>query len=101
MGGRDPLFLGPPVVPFYQLFGWEGSPTTIDYRNKYGTLILTSLLEDLVLCLVLAHFERVKGAPGVRADGVEPWKTPPRRAVERRRKREAAWKVPSWLDSSS
>ena len=29
------------------LFG-EGSPTKIDYRNKSGTLILTSLLEDLV-----------------------------------------------------
>ena len=28
-------------------FGWEGSPTKIDYRKK-GTLILTSLLEDLV-----------------------------------------------------
>ena len=27
--------------------GWEGSPTEIDYRKKVGTLILTSLLEDL------------------------------------------------------
>ena len=25
----------------------EGSPTKIDYREKVGTLILTSLLEDL------------------------------------------------------
>ena len=37
--------LGPPVVPFYPFLG-EGSPTKIDYRRK-GTLILTSLLEDL------------------------------------------------------
>ena len=36
--------LGPPAVPFYLL--GEGSPK-IDYRKK-GTLILTSLLEDLV-----------------------------------------------------
>ena len=40
--------LGPPVVPFSPLFGWEGFPTKIDYRKKSGTLILTSLLEDLV-----------------------------------------------------
>ena len=34
-------------MPFYRFFlGWEGSPTKIDYRKK-GTLILTSLLEDL------------------------------------------------------
>ena len=37
--------LGPPVVPFYPFLG-EGSPTKIDYR-KVGTLILTSLLEEL------------------------------------------------------
>ena len=37
--------LGRPVVPFYPFFG-EGSLTKIDYRKK-GTLILTSLLEDL------------------------------------------------------
>ena len=37
------LLLGPPVVPVYML--GEGSPTKIDC-NK-GTLILTSLLEDL------------------------------------------------------
>ena len=30
----------------HPFFGWEGSPTKIDYRKK-GTLILTSLLEDL------------------------------------------------------
>ena len=33
-------------MPFYPFFG-EGSPTKIDYREK-GTLILNSLLEDLV-----------------------------------------------------
>ena len=33
-------------MPFYPFLG-EGSPTEIDYRKK-GTLILTSLLEDLV-----------------------------------------------------
>ena len=38
------IFLGPPVVPFYQPFFWEGSPTKRDYRTK-GTLLLTSLLE--------------------------------------------------------
>ena len=37
---------GPPVVPFYPFSG-EGSPTKIDYERK-GSLILTSLLEDLV-----------------------------------------------------
>ena len=39
--------LGPPVVPFYLFLG-EGSPAKINYRNKAsGTLILSSLLEDL------------------------------------------------------
>ena len=33
-------------MPFYPFLG-EGSPTKIDYSKK-GTLILTSLLEDLV-----------------------------------------------------
>ena len=32
-------------MPFYPCLG-EGSPTKIDYRKK-GTLILTSLLQDL------------------------------------------------------
>ena len=45
-GGRLRLNLGPPVVPFYPFWG-EGSPTKIDYRKK-GTLILSSLVEDLV-----------------------------------------------------
>ena len=40
--------LGPPVVPFLTLFLGEGSPAKIDYRKK-GTLILTSLLKDLVI----------------------------------------------------
>ena len=39
-------WLGPPVVPFYPFWG-EGSPIKVDYRQK-GTLILTSLLEDLI-----------------------------------------------------
>ena len=40
--GAQPLVrkLGPPVMPFYPVVG-EGSPTTIDYRKKSGTLILT------------------------------------------------------------
>ena len=42
----DGAFLGHPVVPFYLVLG-EGSPTKKDYSKK-GTLILTSLLEDLV-----------------------------------------------------
>ena len=37
--------LGRPVVPFFPFWG-EGSPTKIDYSKK-GTLIPTSLLEDL------------------------------------------------------
>ena len=36
----------PPVMPLYQLFWGEGSPTKVDYSKK-GTHILTSLLEDL------------------------------------------------------
>ena len=43
-GGSNKL--GPPVVPFH-LFFWEGSHTKIGYSKK-GTLIVTSLLEDLV-----------------------------------------------------
>ena len=39
-------------MPFPLFFGWEGSPSKIDYRKKQkktsGTLILTSPLEDLV-----------------------------------------------------
>ena len=42
----------PSQVPFYRFFfGWEGSPTKIDYRKESGTLILTSLLEDPVFFL--------------------------------------------------
>ena len=36
-----------PSSASHPLFGWEGSPSKIDCRKK-GTLILTSLLEDLV-----------------------------------------------------
>ena len=36
-------------MPFLTLFLGEGSPTQMDYRKK-GTLILTSLLEDLDCC---------------------------------------------------
>ena len=32
----------------HPFFGWEGSPTQIDYRKKSGTLILTSPHQDLV-----------------------------------------------------
>ena len=39
--------LGPPVAPFWIYFFWGRlPPTKIDYREK-GTLIVTSLLEDL------------------------------------------------------
>ena len=50
--------LGPPVVPFYPFWG-EGSPTKIDYSKK-GTLIRTSLLEDLVVLFpgLYLHFAR-------------------------------------------
>ena len=41
-------YLGPPVVPFSPLFGGLGSPTKIDVQKKMGSLIRTSLLEDLV-----------------------------------------------------
>ena len=41
--------LGSPArCPLTNFFGWEGSPTKIDYRKK-GTLILASLLEGLVM----------------------------------------------------
>ena len=33
--GFRPSTVGPPVVPFLTpFFGWEGSPTKIDYRKK-------------------------------------------------------------------
>ena len=35
------------ALSLLHFFGWEGSPTKIGYRRK-GTLIRTSLLEDLV-----------------------------------------------------
>ena len=50
--------IGPPVVPFFALFGWKGSPTknrlqkgkkekTKKRRKKTGTLIPTSLQKEL------------------------------------------------------
>ena len=44
--------LGPPIVPFYRLFFGGRVPllqwtTEKEERNKTGTLILTSLLENL------------------------------------------------------
>ena len=35
-------------MPFHPFLG-EGSPTKIDYRKTVGTLIRTSLLEDLAI----------------------------------------------------
>ena len=35
------------MVPFLTPFLGEGSPTKIDQKGKVGSLILTSLLEDL------------------------------------------------------
>ena len=34
-------------MPLYPFFGGESSPTKVDKTNKNGTLILTSLLDDL------------------------------------------------------
>ena len=54
-GCEDRTWLGPPAIGALShrfFFGWEGSPTKIDYRKRVGTLVLTSLLEDLGwLCL--------------------------------------------------
>ena len=46
-------------MPFFTNFSGEGSPTNRDYRTK-GTLILTSLVEDLgkVLVVVKAFINR-------------------------------------------
>ena len=44
------------MVPVYPFLG-EGLPTKIDYRQK-GTLILTSLLEDLVSFFCLLHLRQ-------------------------------------------
>ena len=57
-GGLGPPVL--PVVPFYPFFLGEGSTTNIiDYRKKVGTLILSSLLEDLEV--VFAVFSQMLG----------------------------------------
>ena len=36
----------PHTLPLLPFFGWEGSPSKIDFRKTSGTLVLTSLLED-------------------------------------------------------
>ena len=37
-------------MPFLtNFFGWGGSPTKIDVLKKVGTLLLSSLLEDLIV----------------------------------------------------
>ena len=51
---NDVLYLGPPVVPFYQLF-WGRVPPLEQTTEKKGTLILTSLLEDLDDVLYIAQ----------------------------------------------
>ena len=46
-------------MPFYPFFG-EGPPTKIDVLTKVGTLLLSSLLEDLetqVLCVERIPFQ--------------------------------------------
>ena len=56
-------FTRSPVVPFYPFLG-EGSRTKIDYRKK-GTLILSSLLEDLVYFpFAVASFSPCKAETG-------------------------------------
>ena len=55
-------------MPFYRFFfGWEGSPTKIDYRKK-GALIITSLLEDLVVLLSTVLCESVARHLELRSD---------------------------------
>ena len=44
------------LLPFF-FFSGEGSPTKVDYRRKSGTLILTSLLEDLVYVYTHSTFQ--------------------------------------------
>ena len=46
-GQNTGWFSRSPTANFYTIFWGECSPTKMDYRKK-GTLILTSLLEDLV-----------------------------------------------------
>ena len=46
-GGSLAWTRSPSSALSHPFVGWEGSPTKIDYRKR-GTLILTSLLEDLV-----------------------------------------------------
>ena len=53
----SPHCLGPPVVPFYPFFG-EGSPTKIEKQTQ-ATLILTSLLEDLVVVVAPSEIPQI------------------------------------------
>ena len=57
VGGQGGSSTGSPsaLLPF---FGLEGSPVIIDYRKK-GTLILTSLLEDLVKAMLTPRVHRL------------------------------------------
>ena len=53
VSSRSPA-IGALVYRFF--FGWEGSPTEIEHRKKQvGTLILSSLPEDLVIESVVCH----------------------------------------------
>ena len=74
-------FLGSPAVLFYPFWGGS-SPAKIDYR-KEGTLMLTSLQEDLVRT-DFVHFQHVtspnwlgwgnrRPAAGLERHGLRPW----------------------------
>ena len=65
--GEKPRSPSSALEPF---FGWEGSPTKIDNREK-GTLILTSPLEDLEAERGLCKKKRSH-----QSDGVFPWASP-------------------------
>ena len=52
--------LGPPVVPFYIFLWGKVSPTKIDYRKK-GTVIVSSLLEDLDIYIYIYMHSRSTG----------------------------------------
>ena len=61
--------LGPPVAPFCPFLG-QGSPTKIDYTKK-GTLILASLLEDLVFYLRLLCGSISRGSDFSQLQGID------------------------------
>ena len=56
-------------MPFYPFLG-EGSPTKINYRRK-GTLILNSLLEDLVEDLFMRSWLECALAGGFQQEAKE------------------------------